>query len=304
MKKQILFTTVFVITFVIMGHADCPNPKWTPTQNVVQLYLDSINNTIPSKGMSLDELNDEREQAVNDLPSEHPDPKLVLPTLIRHLKSDPDEGVRGIIAEMLPSISQDKTVVDALEEVANKQITDSERENMREKFKKAGVKIEWNEDYTLQGTALRSLAKMGAKESIPVMTNWLLNYNVNMFKYGFLPSIKNENEDFRNECVKSVESRLTNKGLTNKERLRFARVEIISLNQSPEKFKKYFIDSLNDKDEGTIEEALNTIQEMQILGAEWIKNKTGKEELINHIKPYVRGIKNKKFEVKIKEIVK
>lgn len=307
-KKMLTPAVVFVILFNLMSVVNLrAEQKLTieeQNNKTIMGCVEALDLKQPPKNMTMDEWEDAKEQCLNDLPSEHPDPKLVLPTLIRHLKSDPDEGVRGIIAEILPSISQNKTVVDALEDVANKPITDSERENMKEKFKKAGVKFEWNEDYTIQGTALRSLAKMGVKESIPEMTDWLLNYNVNMFKYGFLPSIKNKNEDFRNECVKSVESRLTNKGLTNKERLRLVRGEIISLNQSPEKFTKYFIDSLNDKDDGTVEEALNTTQEMQKLGTEWIKNKTGKEELINHIKPYVRGIKNKKFEDKIKAIVK
>jgi hypothetical protein len=285
-----------------MGHADCPNPKWTPTQNVVQLYLDSINNTIPSKGMSLDELNDEREQAVNDLPSEHPDPKLVLPTLIRHLKSDPDEGVRYSIAWALPSISKNKDVITALNELANEKVTNEEREKGVEEFKKDSSKVSWSEEYTLQGTALASLARAGSTEAIPELADWLKKYNINMFKWGFPPNTRKSNEKFMNDCIQNIESRMTDESMTNKDRLRLVRGEIISLNQQPDKFKKYFVDSLNDKDEGTVEEALDAIQEIQKQSPEWIKDHSGKE-FINYVEPQLKSIKIKKFESKIKTII-
>jgi hypothetical protein len=291
MKKQILFTTVFVITFVIMGHADCPNPKWTPTQNVVQLYLDSINNTIPSKGMSLDELNDEREQAVNDLPSEHPDPKLVLPTLIRHLKSDPDEDLRSIIAGNIVRISTDKEVIEALRYAANS--TFSKEQTTRLKKNKAYINV------TTQRHALMSLAAAHDEESITKTAQWLKENNDDLF--GFAGSISIDDK-YNENAAGYLNGMLSNNDITGKNRTEVIETIITQLRQKPEKYERYLADILKN---GNIEEKGDCLNMLKGINTNWGKSLSdieGWKKLKEKLMPEIEKMRNKANEKTIQEI--
>jgi hypothetical protein len=303
MKKSVWLEKMVVLLVIMLlgvtvyagaGDIKIRMKDGTVITDPVKYCLDCINN----KNNKYDE--DEREQCVYTIAGAKPDPKIVLPTLIRHLKSDPDEDMRSLIAGTIIKISQSKEVIDALKEVANEPITEEQKEKDLKKFGQyKNNKIQWNEEYTAQGAALSMLANIGDYDSIPELTKWLEKYNVDLF---FMK--RGGDEKYEKACGEVIDNKLTDKKMTVVEKLRLARGMIMSLGARPEDYEAYFRDALKDSDDEIVGEGLKTILEIKNRRTSSQEENVNVGKFLKDTKEFVKSLRLGKHVKEIENIEK
>lgn len=288
------------LALVIKLKADTKLTSVEQNNKTIMGCIEGLNSKKPPKNMTVDEWKEAKQQCIYLLAEMKPDPKIVLPTLIDHMKNDPDENIRGVIINSIIYISGDKEVITALRNIAKEPLSD---DYILAKVQKNSA---WNRSDSLQAAAIRSLAGINDEGSISVIVEWLIKYDVDFLDFrGMAIDPENKvgtlNKSFADKCDEEMNKRLNDKTLSSGQKMSIVNAKIIALNKAPYEYKKYFIEALNDKNEKTVESTMEKIEFMSY-DNRVIKDVEGKKKLINELKSDIKKIKGEKYE-KMKNVI-
>jgi len=284
------------LALVIKLKADTKLTSVEQNNKTIMGCIEGLNSKKPPKNMTVDEWKEAKQQCIYLLAEMKPDPKIVLPTLLSHLENDPDEGVRTLIAGKILLISSDRKVILALEKIADGTITDDYKKERESKNKN------WTEHDTLQAIALRSLAKISDTASIPLIVDWLLNYDA-LYLINFngeTPEVKFSDE-FKIKLEKAILTELKKKNITTSQKMTLINAEIFVFDKNPYDYKKDFIDAINDKDDKAVKKALKYI--LYIKNTPLKNRMENQNKLVYELKENVRQLKNDDYKEKRDKIL-